>query len=246
MKIGKHICRKRGGYFFLLLVIIVISCKKTGKSFFQNNRNLPIPKLIDTTLAESKVLELKWKKDGNYNPLYIGKYQSAVKLTHNFFDHLNVDKYLKYSWTNELMWGKMDLEMFIDTSIYTINRDVIWSEDYENLNDKIIKSFPILIKNRSNYNGMIGYGKHIPMILEAKDSLQNWRPIEEPFQYMCGTGLNYIMLPANEIIIAAVPIFRGRYKTELRLKLGNNYSNTIGGSINISQFESFFDKKENN
>ncbi len=45
------------------------------------------------------------------------------------------------------------------------------------------------------------------------------------------------MLPPNEIVITLAPIFKGNYKTQIRLKYGKNYSKPFDGSIRYSQFE---------
>jgi ribosomal protein S18 len=36
-------------------------------------------------------------------------------------------------------------------------------------------------------------------------------------------------------------IYKGNYKTKLRIKLGENFSNEFYGTINYRQFESLFD-----
>lgn len=84
---------------------------------------------------------------------------------------------------------------------------------------------------------VVGYGVLIPIILEAKNKQGKWNPIQDRYIVGCGTGVGHIFLPPNQIVITLAPIFNGDYKTQLRLKCGNNYSNTFTGSIKYSQFE---------
>jgi hypothetical protein len=81
--------------------------------------------------------------------------------------------------------------------------------------------------------------------LEAKDSTGNWRPIEEPYVYMCGNGVGTIILPPTEVVLSFVPITNGNYLTQLRLVFGNNHSAPYVGYINYRQFERPFDQRGN-
>lgn len=42
-----------------------------------------------------------------------------------------------------------------------------------------------------------------------------------------------------------MPIFKGNYKTQLRLSMGSNKSKAVWGNINYRQFESKFDENGN-
>ena len=55
-------------------------------------------------------------------------------------------------------------------------------------------------------------------------------------RWLWNWGWSYFFTP-NHIAITLVPIFTGDYKTQLRLKCGNNYSNAFVGAIKHSQFE---------
>ncbi len=102
-------------------------------------------------------------------------------------------------------------------------------------------TYPVFIDNVSNDTLIIGFGNILPIIIEAKDKEDNWKPIQSRFIYDCGTGLTEFYLPPNQIAITAMKIFTGHYRTKLRLAFGysNNviYSNEIDGQINIGQFE---------
>ena len=111
------------------------------------------------------------------------------------------------------------------------------------ISSKRVKNFyPVLLRNRTRDTVPIGYGSIIPLILEAKDKTGKWKPIQERFSYMCGNGVGTIILPPKEIAVTLVPIFQGNYRTQLRLSMGSNKSNTFWGNINYRQFQSKYDE----
>ena len=73
--------------------------------------------------------------------------------------------------------------------------------------------------------------------MEAKDAKGAWHPIQTPHQYFCGTGLPVINLPPKTCLLTLAPIFKGNYKTQLRLRLGKNYSKPWFGRIHYGQFK---------
>lgn len=107
---------------------------------------------------------------------------------------------------------------------------------------KINNFYPVLVRNTTKDTIPIGYGSMIPLILEAKDKTGKWKAIQTRFSYMCGNGVGTIILPPTEIAVTLVPIFKGNFKTQLRVSMGNNKSNSFWGNINYRQFQSKFDK----
>ena len=69
--------------------------------------------------------------------------------------------------------------------------------------------------------------------------------LSEILTYICGNGLGKIMLPPNEIVVTSAMIYNGHYKTDLRLKIGKNYSKPFKGTINYRQFDSMFNESGN-
>lgn len=102
--------------------------------------------------------------------------------------------------------------------------------------------YPVLLRNRTKDTIPIGYGSIIPLILEAKDKTGKWKPIQERFSYMCGNGVGTIILPPKEIAVTLTPIFKGNFRTQLRVSMGSNKSNPFWGNINYRQFQSKFDE----
>lgn len=110
---------------------------------------------------------------------------------------------------------------------------------------RIGNAFTVYLTNKSADTIAIGFGERIPLLLEALDSTGTWKPIQERFYYMCGTGLSTVILPPNEIAITFVPIFKGNYKTKLRLTDSSNHSQPFEGHLFYTQFQSVFDEQGN-
>ena len=223
---------------FSFILFLLGSCNKKENANSPERELLRMPRLIDSLKHTGEALEVKSKTITNYIPLYIGENKPVIHLNHDFYNHTYPDKYFIYPTSPFIGFRKKDLDIFIDTTTHTINEDYLWNTDQEELEGKTIRAYPVVIRNNLDTMSFVGFGEHIPMVLQAKDSLQEWRPIEEVFFYMCGTGLQYIQLPPQEIVITSVPIFKGNFKTELRLKCDSIFSNVISGWIHPNQFES--------
>ncbi len=144
--------------------------------------------------------------------------------------------------------GKKSVFIETNTSINTYDRFRRRHNTYDYSIDSLIeiqvntsivisKSYPVLVRNLNKDTVAIGYGDYIPLLLEAKDSVGNWKPIQVPYRYRCGTGLETIILPPKEIVITMLPIFNGNYKTQLRLTYGSNMSKPFWGKIDYKQFK---------
>ena len=123
------------------------------------------------------------------------------------------------------------IEIFIDTT------QIIGKNSYP--------AYPVVIKNAhfDSLSVCYAYSRTIAAFLEARDSIGHWKLINEQGY---GHGLpidEKIVLLKNHIIITSVYAYFGDYKTELRLRIGKNYSNIVTGSINYNQFHSRFDGK---
>jgi hypothetical protein len=92
------------------------------------------------------------------------------------------------------------------------------------INNNGRKAFPVIIQNKSVDTIYIEHRNQIPIITEAKTKDGEWKPIEELYIYMCGVGLHSIISPLNEVVITSELIYSGNFKTKLKIKMGNNYS----------------------
>lgn len=248
-------------FVFIFIFTSIISCKNDNVIV-----NAEIPTIIDKSNIKSIKRNSSWLETVEYNILYIGDKMDTIYPDYNinFYPSLpspppfpnNIKKdsivskikssnkkiktnpyLLDYLENKQYKWYyESKIKIIVDTL------QIIKKEDiFDNNNFTFFDAYPIIIKSKENDTIKIGVGNNISMTLEAKDSIGNWKPIEETFKYMCGTGLNTIILPPKTIIISSVMIYKGNYKTKLRIKLGGNFSNEFYGTINYRQFESFFD-----
>ncbi len=96
---------------------------------------------------------------------------------------------------------------------------------------QIKNTFPVLIKNLNKDTVNLGWMFSLGLLMEAQDRLGEWKVIQIPYRIGCGTGIPNIQLPPNEIVITLAPIYKGDFKTQLRLSLGKNKSKPYWGYI---------------
>lgn len=117
--------------------------------------------------------------------------------------------------------------------------DIDEAKIYLQIDDKTVinTSFPLAITNLDSVAAFIGSSLLIPVHVEAEDLLKQWKIIQGPMLFMCGTGVASLFLPPGESVITLVPVSKGNYFTRLRVRLGNNYSNLYYGNIDYRNFK---------
>jgi hypothetical protein len=242
---------------FILYTLFLISCQDDKKQEVKETDDLqPFPIVLDTLGIEKFLYSFDdenptWLSTSNYNLYFIGTEKDTIYLnpffnfvppppplpsgvkttnTTNIPEHENPFKKYYIEWDEEMNY-KDWTQSKIDIQIDTIN--------------KISNLFPVMLANLDTDTTFIGYGSHIPLVMEAIDSTGTWKPIQEEFIYMCGVGVGSIILPPNQCVLTLAPIFNGNYKTKLRLILGDNHSKPFSGFINYRQFQSKFDESGN-
>jgi hypothetical protein len=223
-------------FIFFLSTLFLISCQNNAKQT-DNSKKFPI--VLDT-VGIGEFLNSRGEEDpsllavANYKVYFIGKIKDSVYLSscifcpppppplrpltdktyiseqESPFDKYYIGRHKKTTYKNRLE-GKIDIQF--DTAV------------------KISSLFPVMVTNRETDTIFIGYGSHVPLIMEAMDSLGTWQPIQENFKYICGHGLGLIILPPNESVLTLAPTFKGNYKKKLRLTLGENHSKPFIGFI---------------
>ena len=248
----------------LILIFLFTSCSKNqNKELKQDN----FPKLTNVKTVQSKFKNDTSVSRSSSNILYIGNLKDSIKLDFSlvefpfapppppFNDNGKLDTveskkiitkfnqkfksnpvypyYLSWEKSQKFnAWDSSKVSIQVDTN--TITKQLVVNKNFQK---EYYTAYPVLLKNEEQDTIRIGYDRFIPIILEAKDSTNQWKPIEKMFSFMCGNGLNSLILPPKDIIVSSKVIYKGDYKTDLRIKMGNNYSNKFKGSINYSQFE---------
>lgn len=238
---------------YLSTLALLISCTTKQTSIQEvkiPKEEFSFPKFISKEKISIETVTIYWLNEEMHYPLYFGMLTDTIELK-RVFGHSNppptpegnkevialkkgkFDDYF-LDWMNlrdYRNWDSVKLNIQIDTS------------QFISVNGR--KSHPVLIENLYSDTIYIGYGTEIPFITEALDARGNWKPIEKQFVYMCGNGLESIILPPKEFVITSVLAYTGEFKTKLRLQFGQNYSREFIGSINKTQFESEWDTNWN-
>ncbi|MDR7129792.1 hypothetical protein J2X69_002138 [Algoriphagus sp. 4150] len=237
----------------LLLVALVIGACRSENGALSNKNEIieSFPVLLDTTNSDgfnlSKEIEYStWLTTAHYGIYHIGLIRDTLYLNPFIGSPLPPipEGGNQQDDTNYEMAALPFEKYYID---WLEEVDYTYAEDAEiqiriDNSKSIYNAYPVWLTNLDTDTTLIGYGRHLPLFMEAIDSIGNWKPIQEPFVYFCGVGLNSIFLPPNESVLTLAPIFKGNFKTKLRVSLGDNHSEEFEGYINYRQFESIFNE----
>lgn len=236
---------------YLFIVPVLLACSSRGElEEDEPEVEFDFPVFIDKEKPTEYQVNMIWMNDGNHNPLYFGEIVDTIrverifgrlyapppppgsadtvqiiegKYSNYFLDRMNFREYTSYD--------SVELNILVDTTQIITNKNRA--------------AYPVMIENLHSDTIYIGYGSYIPIITEALNKKGEWKPIEERFIYMCGYGLELIILPPKQIVVTSELVYTGDFKTKLRIKLGSNYSREFTGSINLTQFESEWDSNGN-
>lgn len=226
-------------YLYLGFLVFMVSCVSKDTKV----EKLPVPVIVDTMGIQIEPFYGESEFPTNistarYQPYYIGRYIDTIFVCDligifppppeegewvptceyaykSYYKYWESDDFKNYKNFRE---DTVDLKIYVDTS------------------QKIVDLYPTIVKNVGMDSVDVGNGMSVSLILEALDYEKGWRPIQKDFMYLCGNGVSSLILPPENIIFTLTPRFKGLYRTKLRLKLGNNYSNEFEGSINPHQF----------
>ena len=242
--------------FLLAVLLAFMSCSNQPKE------DVPptLPRLIDTFSKNLVLYEADELENSRFYSIYIGS------------DTLIYLNFLLADYTNFLQMEtfipnpKQKTQLYVDTSMiigssrrwYNVPTPPGMDSSYkERISFKSgrFKSMPIYIFNDGPDTIAFGHNAYLPLIIEAKDSMGIWNPIQKLRRMGCGTGLTAYIIPPNQFMISTVPLFKGNFKTLLRVRYVRNfvivnedgeaiedlnrilYSNEFEGNINYSQFK---------
>lgn len=213
---------------------------------------LGFPTIIDTIDYEGRKVESDWLNTANYKLYYIGEEKDELIIDYLFNSRYLGPVYECYYFSKDTIFHEERIpyeSYFMEWSSSSQNClpvDYAKLEITIDINQLVYNdggiAYPVIIKNVDSDSVFIAYGDFIPLIMEAMNEKGEWKPIEEPWIYMCGNGVGSVILPPNEIVLTSAFKYNGKHKTLMRLKIGENYSNTFLGMINPRQFESMFDE----
>lgn len=229
------------------IALLCIACAGNA----QKPEPLVPAELVDTFNGELHLLRDTCITTASYHPYYVGQPKASITLKRPYAeeDYHDLDKSelpeLARRW-DRAAWQPGAMEVLVDTATVIATKKPLdlWHLAKEAQQGAQPPThhpgYAVYIRNNSDERVGLQYGTYLPLILEAQDSLKEWRALEAPFIYYCGTGLRYPSLAPGHIAITACPIPSGSFKTQLRLKFGwksdFTTSNEFTGSIDYRQF----------
>lgn len=176
-------------------------------------------------------------QEGNFNPLYMGAMQDTILLNHDYlFDTCGI------CFEPSVSFGFMEPhDLHLDTCQTITIRTAGYDFENESFSEGLNLAYPLYMRNTSSDTIIIGLGNHISLVLEAKNQFGEWQVIETIYNYICGTGLNFIISYPDQVTVTAVPIYQGSFKTQCRVRLGKSISESFEASIDLTQFLDYYD-----
>lgn len=226
---------------------LLIGCQpnssRTG-SLSAKDSILPFPVVIPTISSDYYKLYIgndssEKMTEAGYLVYYIGPFKDTMRIAAPtgiptvpipIFHKNRKVTYKKVEHTPNPYYDYRSDYYYSDEDSFKISVQIDTSESANNF-------YPVLLTNTINDTIRFSHGHYINIIMEAKDARGSWHPIQTPHQYFCGTGLPVINLLPKTCLLTLAPIFKGNYKTQLRLRLGKNYSKPWFGRIHYGQFK---------
>lgn len=163
-------------------------------------------------------------------------FSDSIYLTENSIPFSDEDYYFP-NWDSENSTEEVypldGLQLKIDHTTYIKGR-------YSDENKAHIPVFIVNETGSTKY--LFGTNEYVVSMIEAKDRTGVWRPIEYVSRpTSCTSTIGFIKIHPKEFCLLALPLFRGDFKTQIRVKLKNQHSILISeafpGYINEDQFK---------
>lgn len=228
----------------LLFGSLLLGCKQIKPTRLDKK----FPLLIHTNGVDSTLNfdgePLKEMSDANYELYYIGNYRKEIALDSG-----------KISWGVRFIppgFTKEDIEKYNNEkktgfACYTLStakiKKSLRNGEYLKMAIQIDTAvrigshYPVLLRNLQKDTCVIGIGGQLSLIMEAKNPQGVWKPIQQKFQAFCSSGEELLLLPPREVALTFAPIYKGDYKTQMRIVLGTNVSKPFWGFIDAKQFD---------
>jgi len=230
----------------IALIILVSACFSVDRKTQQatQKKKPAFPLLIDAFEDSAIYLETNFTQKSNYKPITYTRNLDTIIVNYILDQDIRrtktkheIQEYMHYHRINIIVdnvTGATDenIKVIVDTTT-TISK--VKYKRFSHLFTRH-KAYPTYIINTSLKDTVIlGYDSNIDALLEAKNRQNEWKRIESLELILCRTGRALFVLPKKDTIITATTIFKGNFKTKLRLRLGKAYSNEFEGFINEQQ-----------
>lgn len=156
---------------------------------------------------------------------YIGQNKDSIVFERWFVlgDHTNFWCQTFHSKNLNLWQSRVKIHLDLSQSIKKINSKNVYF------------GFPVIIENLEEDTIQLGINWDIAMVLEAQDINGFWKACEKPLKRGCVLGPKTIGIPPGNFVLTNAFAYEGDFETKLRIRIGDNYSNTYMGRINKAQ-----------
>ncbi len=227
---------KKRNLIFLFLNFILFGC------FQKQSQEKPFPVILfpdDLNTEETHTIQTLYSNDSIpaafYGFNFIGKEADSISIQ-NSISILPPPPPPTTADNKKIIYKESPFKKYF-ISDYFEKSNLKLADTFNNIEIRIKPSkhikntFPVLFKNPNKDTVNLGSMVSLGLLMEAQDRFGEWKVIQIPYRIKCGNGIRNIQLPPNEIVITLAPIYKGDFKTQLRLSLGKNKSKPYWGYI---------------
>jgi hypothetical protein len=234
----------------LKLFLVIIILFEIGR--YRSELPKSVPVVLDTFGITKQVYPDHWMDFAGYDPLYIGTKKDTLYVFYkgNGLYSPTIEDFDKreYSYDERIREYKISspgqVALTVDTTRYISAYPVLMDSTVDGVTYEVpmsYKAFPVIMENKSRDTIKIGHRYTLLLLLEARDKNGKWKPIES-YNWYWGPDSVGVFLPPSQIAVTSVNLTAGKFKTKLRLRYNNNFSNEYTGYISLTQFEDEYDE----
>ncbi len=97
-------------------------------------------------------------------------------------------------------------------------------------------AYPVFIINIAPDTLYLSHNQYLSIHLEALNPRGKWQRIEQQLFSVCPSGAEIIVLPPGELILTSVPVYKGGFRTKMRLRYGGVCAEEFGGGVEVGVF----------
>lgn len=130
----------------------------------------------------------------------------------------------------------------VDTSQIIPEKQISFSLDSTKRSETpYYSAFPVVIFHQGDSPARFGYLEWISLYVQVEEENDTWLTLSYFGGWICGTGLNDLLLDPGDIVISSVPVLKGEEKRKMRvgLRMGEKkiYSNEFWGEVSSGLLE---------
>lgn len=207
---------------FLLLYSFIIP---------SNNHDSNLPVVYETNQWHRNEFRPSKQQFASYTPIYIGPQKDSINASGYYY----INRYYTNQYPHIDSVNSNTIKFTIDTT-RTITK-VFLVDKNNHLVPDTCSAYPVFTINITPDTLYLSNTQYISIYLEALNPKGNWQRIEQQLFSACPSGGEIIVLPPGELILTSVPVYKGGFRTKMRLNYGGVYTVEFGGGVGLGVFE---------